>query len=114
MTPTSVFKCLSDETRLLCLLLICREGELCVCELTESLQLSQPKVSRHLAQLRSCSLLQDRKQGLWNFYRLHDELPGWVHGVLDATLDGNPSCLDQCQANLRSMGERPERLACCD
>ncbi|MGQ7846842.1 metalloregulator ArsR/SmtB family transcription factor [Granulosicoccus sp. 3-233] len=114
MTPTSVFKCLSDETRLLCLLLIRQEGELCVCELTASLALSQPKVSRHLAQLKSCNLVRDRKQGLWSFYRVHEDLPEWVLTVLDTTLSGNRSSLESCMENLRSMGERPERLACCD
>ena len=63
MNPVQFYKCLSDETRLRCLLLIEQEGELCVCELTEALDEIQPKVSRHLAQLRKCELLIDRRQG---------------------------------------------------
>jgi len=55
LTPTTVFKCLADDTRVRTMLLITREGELCVCELTFALNESQPKVSRHLAQLRSCA-----------------------------------------------------------
>ena len=50
LTPTRLFKCLSDDTRLVLMLLIHAEGELCVCEMTYVLQESQPKVSRHLAQ----------------------------------------------------------------
>jgi ArsR family transcriptional regulator len=46
------FKMLADSTRLRCLLLMQAEGELCVCELTHALNLSQPKISRHLAHLR--------------------------------------------------------------
>ena len=61
LTPTTVFKCLADETRVRLMLLITREDELCVCELTCALDESQPKVSRHLAQLRNCGLLEDRR-----------------------------------------------------
>lgn len=114
MTPTTVFKCLSDETRLLCLLLIRQEGELCVCELTASLELSQPKVSRHLAQLKACNLVTDRRQGLWSFYSVRDDLPAWVMSVLDTTLAGNQVSLEPYLRNLQTMGSRPERLACCD
>ena len=49
ISPSTFFKCLSDETRLLATLLIYKEGELCVCELIEAMNESQPKISRHLA-----------------------------------------------------------------
>ena len=71
-------KILSDETRLRILLLLVKSDELCVCQLTEVLKLSQPKISRHLAVMREAGLLQDRKSGLWVYYRLNDELPEWV------------------------------------
>ena len=63
ITPASLFKCLADETRTRISLLIAREGELCVCELTAALEQSQPKISRHLAQLRASGLL-DRVDAL--------------------------------------------------
>ena len=65
LTPTTVFKCLADDTRVRTMLLITREGELCVCELTCALNESQPKVSRHLAQLRSavCCLTVGKANG---------------------------------------------------
>ena len=113
MTPVTLFKCLSDETRLLCLLLIRSEEELCVCELTAALSLSQPKVSRHLAQLKACGLVLDRKQGLWSFYRLHDQLPGWVSTVIDATLADNATYLRPYLKQLNKMGSRPDRIAVC-
>ena len=62
MDQVNFFKCLSDETRLNIVTLIAENKELCVCDLTEKLQLSQPKISRHLALLRSSGLLQDRRQ----------------------------------------------------
>ncbi|EOX3325770.1 ArsR family transcriptional regulator, partial [Vibrio cholerae] len=47
--PILLYKALSEETRLKSLLLMQRQGELCVCDLMQALNLSQPKVSRHLA-----------------------------------------------------------------
>ncbi|WP_117097917.1 ArsR/SmtB family transcription factor, partial [Klebsiella pneumoniae] len=47
------FKCLSDQTRLNILKLVLNKQNICVCELTEQLELSQPKISRHLALLRT-------------------------------------------------------------
>lgn len=113
LTPTSVFKCLADETRVRLMLLIAAEQELCVCELTCALDESQPKVSRHLAQLRTCGLLADRRQGQWVYYRLHPNLPDWVSAVLDTTLGANRHWLSPDAKRLDGMGERPARLAAC-
>lgn len=109
----AIFKALSDETRLLSLLLIKAEGELCVCELMAALDESQPKVSRHLAQLRKAELLSDRRQGQWVFYRINPELPVWAAEVIERTLAGNAELLDQAKARLGEMGQRPERLQVC-
>ena len=113
LTPTPVFKCLSDDNRVRMMLLIAREGELCVCELTCALNESQPKVSRHLAQLRTCGLLSDRRQGQWVYYRLHPNLPDWVHQVLTVVLEANGHWLSPDAKRLEEMGDRPERAAVC-
>ncbi len=114
LDPLRLFKCLSDETRLLLTLLIRREGELCVCEMTHALEESQPKVSRHLAQLRNCGLLEDRREGQWVYYRLSGAVPDWVGEVLQAAEQGEAERLAALQARLASMGNRPERrLAMC-
>ncbi|WP_095077187.1 metalloregulator ArsR/SmtB family transcription factor [Pseudomonas sp. Irchel s3h17] len=113
LTPTIVFKCLADETRIRLMLLIVREDELCVCELTCALNESQPKISRHLAQLRTCGLLKDRRQGQWVYYRLHPSLPDWVVGILKTTLDANQHWLSPDAKRLEEMGDRPQRLAAC-
>ncbi|AMV70459.1 metalloregulator ArsR/SmtB family transcription factor [Desulfuromonas carbonis] len=70
-TTTRLFKALADETRLRILALL-REGELCVCDLMAVLNLPQSTVSRHLAYLRNAGLVDDRRQGVWMFYRLAD------------------------------------------
>jgi ArsR family transcriptional regulator, arsenate/arsenite/antimonite-responsive transcriptional repressor len=85
LTPVQLFKALSDETRLRCLALI-GQGERCVCDLTGALQLSQPKVSRHLAQFRANGILLDRRQGQWVYYRINPELPQWALSILRETL----------------------------
>ncbi|WP_373899519.1 MTH895/ArsE family thioredoxin-like protein [Haloimpatiens sp. FM7315] len=63
------FKILSDETRLRIILLLWNKS-LCVCELCNILDLSQPKVSRHLAKLRDSGIVKDSRQGQWIFYNL--------------------------------------------
>lgn len=88
MQPADVFSALSDNTRLRCLALMLRAGELCVCDLTAVLDLSQPKVSRHLAYLRARGLASDRRVGQWIYYRLPRELPPWVRQVLRAAVAG--------------------------
>ncbi|WP_420812679.1 metalloregulator ArsR/SmtB family transcription factor [Natronospirillum operosum] len=93
------------------MLLIQQHGELCVCELTAALALSQPKVSRHLAQLRQCGLLADRRQGQWVFYQLPAVQPDWVRAVLEAILDGQGSLIEVARQRLAAMNNRPNR--CC-
>ncbi len=113
VTPTTVFKCLADDTRARVLLLIDREQELCVCELTCALNESQPKISRHLALLRTSGLLADRRQGQWVYYRLHPELPIWVRELLRTTGEANQEWLGEQTQRLQSMGDRPARAATC-
>lgn len=64
-----LFKALGDETRLRIVALL-SHGELCVCHLVEALSLSQPKVSRHLAILRSAGVVDHRREGTWVYYGL--------------------------------------------
>lgn len=96
-------------------MLIQQEGELCVCELTQALDDIQPKVSRHLAQLRKSEVLLDRRQGQWVFYRINPELPDWAQAVLATSATANAPFLETNQQRLAAMGDRPERVqrACC-
>ncbi|MGB0468236.1 MAG: metalloregulator ArsR/SmtB family transcription factor [Pontibacterium sp.] len=105
---------MADNLRLRALLLIHQEDELCVCELTAALGESQPKVSRHLAHLRSHGLLLDRRQGQWVFYRLNPALPNWACTTLNNLRHENPLLIKADSAQLKAMGERPARTALCD
>ncbi len=111
---TDLFRALADPTRLRCIVLLQREGELCVCELTHALGESQPKISRHLAQLRDAGIVADRRRGIWIHYRLHPELPDWALQVLTATAAGieNETPFRHDRAALRAMPNRPGASCC--
>ncbi len=114
MNPVSFYKCLADETRLKSLLLIQQEGELCVCELMAALDESQPKVSRHLAQLRQCELLLDRKEGQWVYYKLNPALEAWAIEVISTTANNNKEFMENSYKQLNAMGDRPvSKAQCC-
>ncbi|NUW56553.1 metalloregulator ArsR/SmtB family transcription factor [Cronobacter turicensis] len=83
LTPLQLFKLLADDTRLHLALLLRAQGELCVCELSATLNLSQPKISRHLALLRDSGLLCDRRDGKWIHYRLSPHMPAWAAAVIE-------------------------------
>lgn len=114
ISPAQFFKCLSDETRLRCVTLLQKEGKLCVCELTAALQLSQPKISRHLAQLRQCGLLLDSREGQWVYYQINPKLPEWAFPILENSLQAvekNDSYIDDYN-RLSSMADRPDQVGC--
>jgi ArsR family transcriptional regulator, arsenate/arsenite/antimonite-responsive transcriptional repressor len=111
--PLQFYKSLADDTRLRCLLLIAHEGELCVCELTQALDEIQPKISRHLAQLRKVGLLIDRRQGQWIFYQLNPALPHWARHVITETNLHNPQTIQTNLQRLSAMGTRPARTEQC-
>lgn len=113
MQAIDFYKALSDDTRLRCLLLLQQQGELCVCEFIEALELSQPKISRHLALLKKQNLVVTRKQGQWVFYSINSELPLWCLSTITLTLENQ---LDYIQTNvtlLEAMGDRPSRKQLC-
>ena len=85
MEPLLLFKILADQTRLDIVLLLKVSGELCVCDIYTTLNLSQPKTSRHLAMLRESGLLLDSKHGKWVHYRLSPALLPWVKSIIDVT-----------------------------
>ncbi|MFD1008629.1 MULTISPECIES: metalloregulator ArsR/SmtB family transcription factor [Oceanisphaera] len=109
MPPLVFFKCLADDTRLKSLLLISQHQELCVCDLQQALQLSQPKVSRHLAELRKCELLMDERRGKWVYYRLHPNLPSWARDILKSTATHHPDYLTECEQQLAADSFQCER-----
>ena len=76
-------KALADPARLRVLSLVAgADGrEVCVCDLTEPLGLSQPTVSHHLKVLVEAGFLQREKRGVWAHYSL---VPGALAQVTAA------------------------------
>ncbi|WP_330205463.1 metalloregulator ArsR/SmtB family transcription factor [Cyanobacterium sp. Dongsha4] len=66
----SGFRALSDTIRIQVLELL-RTRELCVCEISEVLDISQSKLSFHLKTLREANLVNSRQQGKWTYYSLN-------------------------------------------
>lgn len=108
MSPLELFKNLSDSTRLQSLLFIHQEKELCVCELMVALELSQPKVSRHLALLREAGLLETERRGQWIFYHVSRQLENWSLAIINEAYQ--QSDLTDLNKRLAGMGNRPERI----
>jgi ArsR family transcriptional regulator len=67
-----LLKALADPVRLEVALALA-DGERCVCELTDQLNLAQSKLSFHLKVMRQAGLLEARDQGRWVYYRLRPE-----------------------------------------
>lgn len=67
----AVFHALSDETRLDILARL-RDGEQCVCELTDTLKATQSRLSFHLKVLKDAGLIRDRAEGRWVYYALNE------------------------------------------
>lgn len=103
MNPLSFFKCLSDDTRLKSLLLMQQTGEVCVCDLMHALEADQPKISRHLADLRKCQIVQDERRGKWVFYKIHPQLPGWARQTLELAAGENPDFFKDALTRLKAQ-----------
>ncbi|SHK18443.1 transcriptional regulator, ArsR family [Marinobacter antarcticus] len=104
--PVTIFKALGDELRLSALLLIRDQEKLCVCELTEAFEVSQPKVSRHLASLRDAGLVETERRGQWVYYYLNPRLPAWVSRVLNEAAQNNQALIETPLAQLQAMAQR--------
>lgn len=64
-----IYKALSDRNRLRIINML-KERAMCVCEITDILELSQSTVSGHLRILKEAEVVEDRKDGLWIEYSL--------------------------------------------
>lgn len=63
-------KVFSDINRLKILVLVLRDTQVCVCEICDTLELSQPLVSRHLKQMKESNILESQQEGKWVIYSL--------------------------------------------
>lgn len=89
--------------RLACCLARAKEG-LCVCEVVDALQVSQPNVSRHLRLMKAAGLVEERREGRWVYYRLQGaDHPFFDH--LRCCLD-TACCCGDIQGDLKRLRAR--------
>ena len=93
--PHEFFKIMADPLRLKMILMLQHHGELCVCQFVDATGMSQPKVSRHLAQLREYGLLADRKDQRWVYYRINPALQDWMATMIKTTAAYHTSLIPQ-------------------
>jgi ArsR family transcriptional regulator len=90
-----LFHALSDETRLEIIELL-GKGERCVCELTDTLDAAQSRLSFHLRVLKDAGIVRDRKDGRWVHYELDpeafDEMESLVSGLKPRVLQRKDEC----------------------
>jgi ArsR family transcriptional regulator len=76
------FKALADPTRIAIINCLSAAKEVCVCNLTETFDLSQPTISHHLKILREAGLVESSRRGTWAYYRLVPESIDALRGAL--------------------------------
>jgi ArsR family transcriptional regulator len=103
-----LFKALADATRLRILGLLLA-GEVCVCDIHESLKIPQSKTSRHLAYLRRSGLVETRREGLWIHYRMG----ALADPVLAAISDAVRHALAHIDTVQRDGERLQKRTGCC-
>lgn len=99
-----LLKALADPTRLR-MVGVLQGGEVCVCHIHESLKISQPKASRHLAYLRKAGVVETEKRGLWVYYKLADQPDAVTQTMLDSA--------GHCATHLDTVKRDVSRLGCC-
>ncbi|KIL34215.1 ArsR family transcriptional regulator [Cohnella kolymensis] len=78
---SDLLKIISDKTRLTILALL-KEREMCVCDIVEILQTTQPNVSQHLKKLKTIGLVNETRRSHWIYYSLNVEDKPYVKQVL--------------------------------
>jgi len=74
---------LNDETRVLLLRFIDKNIECCVCDLQESLNMTQSRLSRHLKILKDSGFLCVQRKGTWAYYSIRNPLDKFRREALD-------------------------------
>ena len=74
---------LNDETRVLLLRFIDENGECCVCDLQNSLEMIQSRLSRHLKILKDAGFLRVERKGTWAYYSVRSPLDRFRQEALE-------------------------------
>lgn len=126
-TALDTAKALADGNRMRVVVALLEHDELCVCQITELLQITMATVSRHMSILHKARLVQSRKEGRWVFYRLAQSFPAlicdWLKGAVlnSAEIKSDRqrlveilSCdtVDICKRHKQSKAKSAENMRC--
>lgn len=93
-----IFKALSDVNRLKIIDLLSYE-EKCGCKILEHFNFTQPTLSHHMKVLIECGLVEARKCGIWNYYKISNEsakeLIKFIKSITNKDNDINGSEIEQ-------------------
>jgi len=87
-----MLKAIADPTRI-CIVHILSCSEMCVCDLQEYFQLTQPTLSHHLGLLKSADIVTSKRKGKWAYYSVNRETVKFLTGFLDAIFLPGDECL---------------------
>jgi ArsR family transcriptional regulator len=73
---------LNDETRVKILKFINQNGEVCVCDIENSFEMIQSRISRHLKILKEGGFLKVERRGTWAYYSIRSPLDEFRLAVL--------------------------------
>ena len=111
-----VGKAIGNTSRIRILKLL-EDGELCVCQITEVLQLAPATASKHLSLLRGAGLIRSRRDGKWIYYRLptnpDPKLAAPALALVGQALDKDPVVLADHEALDDSHDGLVEIESCC-
>ena len=109
----NITKALADDNRVRALLAL-RDGELCVCQITELFGLAPSTVSKHLSILSQAGLVESRKDGRWIYYKLPGkDVPTAVREAIrwvDKSLEGDPRVTEDTAALKKILKQDPVEL----
>lgn len=107
-------KALADPTRVRIISALL-ERELCVCELCDSLAVTQSTLSTHLQVIRDAGLVSARKDGKWMYYDIHPDGRAAIEAVFKTfgvSLKADAT-LRQDKRKLRARVALRDDGACC-
>lgn len=96
-------KAVADANRLRILACL-KKGEVCVCDFTDILGISQPAVSQHLRKLKEAAIVVERRVGTWKHYRIDGNQTILMQGILSSIEEGKESC--SCSSGCEETGEK--------
>ena len=108
-----IMKSLADGNRLRVVTALMENEELCVCEITEMLQIAMATVSRHMSILTNAGIVESRKDGRWVYFKLSGSFPKLLRQWLRESLKGAQE-IERDRKNLKNIIATVQEKLCKD